>query len=614
MALINTAGILAGQRGFRVLVLDLDLEAPGLSYLDPELPDVSPAQAQRQLPLQPGFVDLLSDVKEHGQDADLFALPAAEIEARYTQKIRLPSDLRQFADGSLRIMPAGLFDDKYAERLDALNLNALYHDGLGEPLIRAFKKKIAEAGLYDYVLVDSRTGMSEGAGICTRDLADHVMILSGLNRQNVQGTCEFLREFRAATGGKRSFQVILSPMPNGEDKLVDDRRAAAESAFEQAWGAKVDLSLEIPYHPQLALTEEPHIFRRRRGYLFEAYRAIEGSMLGALGHDAWTLRWRVMKSLQARSYGPALDGLRYMVRLDEGSAVLSGLAQQIVRPPGTQRKLETSSPEDPVAIGALLGDEAGRRVVEFIVENLPLDREDWLVRRWVHELEQGYPGLADRLFERMLHSAQEHASALGRLAASFETDGNLDRAEVLYRRATDASPGDAASLGHYALFLLRRRHDLGAADSFFMRAIEAGPGHVPSLCNYGQALAGQGRLKEAGEKLLAAFGALREFEYAWVAELCFALWLVRRMQGQEAQRWEGCFKLAVQRGFKRSAWDFDRMLERAGKALAPEELEYAKALAAAFLDESKVAALDQYERWRNLEPLDPRSLVGHRAS
>ena len=74
MALINTAGILAGRRGFRVLVLDLDLEAPGLSYLDPELPDVPPAQAQRQLPLQPGFVDLISDAKERGEEADLFKL------------------------------------------------------------------------------------------------------------------------------------------------------------------------------------------------------------------------------------------------------------------------------------------------------------------------------------------------------------------------------------------------------------------------------------------------------------------------------------------------------------------------------------------------------------
>src|SRR5258707_2825456 len=215
MALINTAGILAGRRGFHVLVLDLDLEAPGLSYLDPESPDAAPGQAQGELPLQPGFVDLLTDAKVHGQDGDLFKLPDADLEAKYTRKIRIPEQLREFPGGSLRIMPAGRFDHNYAQCLDALNLNDLYREGVGEPLLRAFKKKLVESGLYDYVLVDSRTGISEGAGICTRDLADHVVVLSGLNRQNVEGTSEFLREFRAATDGKKTFQIILSPMPNG---------------------------------------------------------------------------------------------------------------------------------------------------------------------------------------------------------------------------------------------------------------------------------------------------------------------------------------------------------------------------------------------------------------
>ena len=49
------------------------------------------------------------------------------------------------------------------------------------------------------------------------------------------------------------------------------------------------------------------------------------------------------------------------------------------------------------------------------------------------------------------------------------------------------------------------------------------------------------------------------------------------------------------------------MLEQAGKTLPTEEFDYAKALALAFLNESKVAELEQYERWRTLEPLHPKS-------
>jgi hypothetical protein len=53
------------------------------------------------------------------------------------------------------------------------------------------------------------------------------------------------------------------------------------------------------------------------------------------------------------------------------------------------------------------------------------------------------------------------------------------------------------------------------------------------------------------------------------------------------------------------------MLQQAEKLVTPEELEYAKALAAAFLDEVKVADLAKYPQWQALEPLDLKvSLAG----
>ena len=82
----------------------------------------------------------------------------------------------------------------------------------------------------------ARTGFSDEAGICTRNLADHLMILTGLNRQNVEGTCQFLMALRSATGGKKRFQIILSPVPNGEDALLEAREAEARRSFEEAWG------------------------------------------------------------------------------------------------------------------------------------------------------------------------------------------------------------------------------------------------------------------------------------------------------------------------------------------------------------------------------------------
>ncbi|MGO9201132.1 MAG: KGGVGR-motif variant AAA ATPase [Limisphaerales bacterium] len=643
MALINTAGILAG-RGFHVLVIDLDLEAPGLSYLNPDAPDVpGPAGTPDNRPLRPGFVDLLSDARERGQDGDLFTLPANDLANRYTQKYRLPEGFGEFTDGSLHIMPAGRFDADYARRFDALDLRALYQEGLGEPLIRVFKKRLAEAGLYDYVLVDSRTGFSDEAGICTRDLADHLMILTGLNRQNVEGTCQFLMALRSATGGKKRFQIILSPVPNGEDALLEAREAEARRSFEEAWGSQIDLSLQIPYHPQLALTEEPHIFRRRRGHLSEAYRNIEREMLQALGHNAQALSSRIQERLDRKDYQTALRDLQRMVRLDGGRPLLSRVVFPL-RPggwPSAPNRAWAEPEVRTVALEEILADRNGRRVIEFLVENvLPSDPIAVLLLGWllVHSRrlaarlyvrgagtdvrraflladyadflvdERGDRDGAEAYYKRAIEVDPKDAGTLGAYAAFLENKrGDKDGAEAYHRRAIEADPKNAHILRAYAGFLANKRGDTDKAEAYYKRAIEADPKSSACLCDYGQLLVGTGRLNDGQEKLLSALDVLKESGGGETAEVCFSLWLVSRMQGRDAARWEGYFKFLIQKGFARYPWSFDGMLEQAAKTLSPEENEYAKALALAFLDESKAPSLDRYERWRALEPRDPRS-------
>ena len=640
MALINTAGILAGQRGFRVLVLDLDLEAPGLSYLNPEAPDAATSERQAELTLQPGFVELLTDAKERGPEADLFKLDGVQLEAKYMRKIKIPDHLRDFPDGSLHIMPAGRFDSDYARRLDALDLNSLYRQGLGEPLIRSFKKNLVESGRYDYVLVDSRTGISEGAGICTRDLADLVMILSGLNRQNVEGTSEFLREFRAATDGKKSFRVVLSPMPNGEDKLVEERRKVAEGKFEAAWGAKVDLSLEIPYHPQLALTEEPHIFRSRRGYLFEAYRAIEQQMIEALGHGGSDLMTALEGRLDKEKYVDASDDLRRIARLPGGGEALFRLAIRLAtdEPQSVRSQPGDEPTRKRIDIRKILADKNGRVFLESLVDDLPLGVGAWPVRSLLSRFEDLDDGLAERLYKRLVEAQSTHPGILGNYALFLEKQnrpdeaetfykralevdpthapvlrnyavflGNrnrIDEAEAFYKRALEADPKDASNLGNYALFLTKRNRT-DEAEAFYKRALEADPIHVGILGNYGQFLVGVGRFQDGADTLFQAIRYADPSEPAGAAEFCFALWLANRILGHEEKEWEGRFKFLIERGFTRHKWSFETMLKQAANRLSPDELEYAKALALAFLDETKVPELAKFPRWRALEPLNP---------
>jgi len=648
-------------------------------------------------------VDLLSDAKERRADADLFRLPGGELEAKYTTEVALAPEPDGFPGGSLRIMPAGKFDDEYGARLELLGLGDLYREGIGEPLIRSFKEILACSGQYDYVLVDSRTGISEEAGICTRDLADHVMVVTGLNHQNVEGTCRFLRDFRAATDGKGSFQIILSPLPQGEDDLLSERLTEARTAFESASGRPVPLELEIPYHPRLALTEAPHVLRNRRGSLVEAYRHIETAMLAALGQATTTLRSRIFTALIEGSPARAARDLRVLVRLDDGRQALRDLVGDIaahsgrkepglagpVFPPGpdTEEFLLCVAEDypltgaDPAFLSLMQVGPGGRILQETFIPRL-LKTTDasvgqtaatyaWLLFQngemeavksiawrvaerpgtpvderllYAHVLDAtGSPDLADECLRKTVEGFPESAAALGAYAVSLDTRRNdtdaaepmyrraldadpkhahnlgnyanflatrrndPDAAEAMYRRALDADPKHADNLGNYAVFLATRRNDPDAAEAMYRRALVADPKHPNNLANYGQFLAGSGRLALSESTLSAAFENLAANSTAGIAEVSFAAWLVGCMSGGAAQIWERRFKSALQAGFQRPVWSFDRMFAEAERRLDPATLSYAKALASAFLDAGKVGALDAFERWQSLDPLPPAS-------
>ncbi|MEZ5330228.1 MAG: tetratricopeptide repeat protein [Verrucomicrobiales bacterium] len=454
MALINVAGILAG-RGFRVLALDMDLEAPGISYL---------MRHEANLKKQdlPGFIDLLADACERGEEGDLFALPPEEAVQRYSYLYTVPEPIRRSEDGLLRIMPAGRFDGHYQERLDQLDLGQLYREGQGQPLIEVFKQVVRASGMFDYVFIDSRTGFSDESGICTRDLGDYLVVVMGLNRQNQEGTAEFLHSLRLAKVEPKGVRVVLSSVPNGEDELVEQREKEAAAALSEAFGKDVSLSLQIPYHPRLALTEELHIFRRSRGYLYEAYVEIEKAVLAMLGMTAGSLLKQLRNAVEAKAQAEVLALLKRLVKLDDGNAALEKAA------------FEFSS---------FVVDEASGELRKFLAEQLSGD--SWLVGHIATELHKRKQTDADLFYRLAIKAAPKDANSLGNYAI-FLTDirGDHAGAEVLYKRALEADPKNVGILGNYAGFLKNIRGDHAGAEELYKRALATDPKHANSLGNY----------------------------------------------------------------------------------------------------------------------------------
>src|SRR5262245_36973777 len=108
MALVNTAFELT-KRGRRVLLVDFDLEAPGLDTFDLPHP---------QAPT-PGIVEYVTDYLSGS------SIPKVE---KYLYEIT--RTVRR-TGGQMMVMPAGLQDDTYGARLNAIDWQALYsaHDG-----------------------------------------------------------------------------------------------------------------------------------------------------------------------------------------------------------------------------------------------------------------------------------------------------------------------------------------------------------------------------------------------------------------------------------------------------------------------------------------------------
>ena len=177
MALVNAAVELANT-GRRVLVVDFDLEAPGLDTF-------KILHSETQVP---GIVDFVSEYIASGK--------APEV-AHFVSKSPRIGD----KGGELWTMPSGAHNKSYATNFSQIDWGALYEQHDGYLLFEDLKEQWKQAIKPDYVLIDSRTGHTDTGGICTRQLPDAVAILFFPNEQNLRGLTKVVQDIRAEAEG-----------------------------------------------------------------------------------------------------------------------------------------------------------------------------------------------------------------------------------------------------------------------------------------------------------------------------------------------------------------------------------------------------------------------------
>ena len=210
MALVNAAVTLA-LRGRRVLVVDFDVEAPGLDTFDV-------LQTRKEVP---GVIDFVTRYLELGQAPD-----AAEY-------IGECPDIGE-EDGKLWIMPSGR-SNSYAANFNQVDWAELYDRQEGYLLFEDLKEQWNQLLRPDYVLIDSRTGHTDTCGICTRQLPDSVVVLFFPNEQNLRGLTEVVENIRSEATEPRNKTIelhfVMSNVPDldDEDRILESKIDAFQS-------------------------------------------------------------------------------------------------------------------------------------------------------------------------------------------------------------------------------------------------------------------------------------------------------------------------------------------------------------------------------------------------
>jgi tetratricopeptide (TPR) repeat protein len=273
MALANVAWILAAN-GRHVLIVDWDLESPGLHRYFPQ--SVLPAES---LGDTKGVIDMVREF-EYAATLDEPGRPLhwqREYARIHDHAIRLRWP---FAGGGyIHFLSAGLQNNNYSAAVASRDWDKFYEDLGGGDLFDAMREDMKEN--YDFAFVDSRTGLSDVADICTLHLPDVLVNCFTLNNQNIDGAAKVAR---TVAGQSNDHVIRILPVPmrvdDAEKDKADAGRAAARAQFgdlvgtqdpgqaSRYWG-----SVEVPYQAFYNYEETLAVFGDQPG--------LPGSLLAA---------------------------------------------------------------------------------------------------------------------------------------------------------------------------------------------------------------------------------------------------------------------------------------------------------------------------------------------
>lgn len=296
MALANTA-FLAAANGRKVLVMDWDLEAPGLAYYFRGLVEPS---AAKELKDSPGLLDVFWNWRQ-----DLLKKSSAEDTQILIDNMGMAEP---FADCVKSLIADDLFEDKlvldyigagsrllgkardisYEEALTRFSWTEFFSDNAGGFVLNSLKEWAKRE--YDLILIDSRTGFADVAGICTMQLPDEVALCFVLNRQNIDGIARVSAAIRDLRQDEVSLHAVPMRVARADSSEGSDATARAIAELTKIGGFTLSAvqddikSLSIRFYDDVPFYETLSVFVSETPNfdpLTQNYLRLASSIIGA---------------------------------------------------------------------------------------------------------------------------------------------------------------------------------------------------------------------------------------------------------------------------------------------------------------------------------------------
>ena len=241
-ALVATAANLT-RAGKNVLVLDLDLEAPGLDALFN------------------GLVSTAHDAAPELGVLDLLMLPSVDDQALERACGRASDAVLGGGGGMLWVLPAGKVDDQFMEQLARLDVAAGGdRDGLLQRLRTLFQSIKVKFGLLDYILVDARAGFHDLGGVMLASLSHGAVMVITASPQSEHGLRRVAGLLGSSGGSSEGpLPLILAhgmAPERGSELLEEEQRGVREKAYKLLLDARY-YGAQVPPEEQEGLAHDP---------------------------------------------------------------------------------------------------------------------------------------------------------------------------------------------------------------------------------------------------------------------------------------------------------------------------------------------------------------------